>query len=235
MGNESEERHRAEREAIAARMRAEAQATRLRQEAEHRRLRDEHYNRQLQELENNKRIARESKQQQKKQERASSQSQTEPKTRKKTTFKRFIALSFQLLIVILAWLIFLYSFTIKAYADLTGYECAKKCLTDLPFSSGNGYWRIYYFLFNLVNLLLGLSPIIAIGQIKNREYFRKLKWSYAIALIQVLSWPILHIILTDSKDLGIQDIQSGYYIWLLSIFITTCAAFKFSKYKDPSY
>lgn len=229
MGNESEERHRAAREAIAARMRADNEAAKKRQEAEHRRIMDEHHQRQLQQIENNKRIT-----QQKKAQPAASNT-PQPVKYKRSSFKIFLAISLQFLVTCGSWLLFIFSFTMVAYSDLTGLKCAEKCLNSLPFQSDLGFWRIYYSLFNFVNLIFSISPLIVIWQAITGSNFKKIKWVYILALMQVISWPILHIVLAGENTSNVQEIRSGYYTWLLSMIITTFSAFSINNIEKSRY
>jgi len=124
---------------------------------------------------------------------------------------KFYKLKISLLIILFAG-----SFFLPAYTDKPGYECAQICF-QAPFeaSDGNLWQLIYYPIFNATNLLT-VYFIISLVFFATAKRARYLKVLGGLLILHLLSWPILHLIMTDSD---FSDIQIGYYLWAFSIIV----------------
>jgi hypothetical protein len=118
-----------------------------------------------------------------------------------------------------AWVLFVISFFLPAFAELTvalrGYECAIKILPwnlgGFP-QPGDGRWLfVHYEFLNLANLLMLASPILLPFFGKNERSMRWLRHSILAALALVG----LFILEEFIQDIG-WAMRIGCYAWMLS-------------------
>jgi hypothetical protein len=134
-------------------------------------------------------------------------------------FKKVNACHWNRPLAIAAWMIFIVSFFLPSYSELSsalkGYECAIKILPwnlgAFP-QPGDGRWLfIHYELLNLANLLMLASPILLVLLGKNERSMRWLRRSILAALILVGLFVLEEFI----QDMG-WVLRIGCYVWVLS-------------------
>ncbi len=112
----------------------------------------------------------------------------------------------------LVWVLFGISLTLPAFDSDSGWKCALTVLSVLPElqSMDIGGW-LYYFAFNVTNLVLLVLPILAFTPFLNR-FYRATRWLVGACFLHTLSWFVIAL----CKG-GITGLKAGYYLWLLAV------------------
>lgn len=129
-------------------------------------------------------------------------------------------------LAMVALVLFVISLFLPSYFNGRGYECVYFCLHTIWPPNDLGFDTAYYFVFNITNLLMMVTPIAivcgfyqkAVSQ-RNRLLFAQIN---TLLFLHVLSWWLIHLF---SKE-GIEKIQIGYYLWAISIGLCTFVIWK---------
>ena len=131
---------------------------------------------------------------------------------------------------LLAILLFVGSFFLPAYGDLSGFACFGWCwgaLLGHDTEILSGAW-FYYSDFVLANVLfIGLA--VALFATKKSRRLRSI--ISVVIFLQVLSWLALHIF--SGQPSQVVEIKLGYYVWVIAYGLLVAANLKTQPAKSP--
>lgn len=135
---------------------------------------------------------------------------------------------------ITAWILFLISFFLPAYADLSGYTCAVACLFYYSECVESARpWTLYFFPFTFSNILMFVLPILVVSVCRRRRLPFGILIIQLILFVHVVSWPILMSL--GCLEGSIKGIGIGYYIWFVSmVLMLRCTFLKTGRSKRIS-
>ena len=128
--------------------------------------------------------------------------------------------------------LFVGSFFLPAYYGLSGYTCAETVFKEMKnihlidFQKGllsQLFQVVTNLFFNFSNLLMMVLPILLLTKFRKRKIPAWLIVVQIVLLLNVLLWPIYHWI--DELE-TLSEIESGYYVWLVSMCLILIASFK---------
>ena len=122
-----------------------------------------------------------------------------------------------------AWILFVISFFLPAYAEGYGWQCAGLSATAVSWAeTKSGDWLdIHFALLTLANLLMLTSPFL-LWQFSQKTHFLKwLRIANFSALALVWSFLARPIISGEAKDLKI-----GCYVWAVSFLVLFLSTFQ---------
>jgi hypothetical protein len=120
-------------------------------------------------------------------------------------------------IILTSLILFVISYFLPAYYGEFGYNCARYCLLEM-WSYQTNFWIIlYYFIFNITNIIMIIMPLFILSSYYDRSASQKIKFYlkilFTLLFLHVLSWWFIHFF----SDSEIKNIQIGYYLWAFSI------------------
>jgi len=149
----------------------------------------------------------------------------------KTEFKKIDAENWNHQLAGSAWILFVVSFFLPAYADGRGWQCAGLSATAVSwpeFSQGN-WMTIHLVSLTLANLLMIISPFLLLRFSQSLRFMKWWRVFSFLALALVCSFVVLLLANLDKIDVKI--VKVGCYIWTASFLLLLLSTLKLRNRK----